>query len=178
MQEVFFSEAKKGYNKQEVEAFLKRVNDENLAALQAKADEYKRLLNKSEAMKAEYESRISELEDALSEKTAKCEESAAKYDELCAKMGEKLLFAESEAARIKRDAEEEKARIEAEAELKAEQTLAAISAKAREDAAAVLRAADILKQKSALINSGLEQTKRLLEDAISQIEKAVKNDKA
>ncbi len=178
MQEFFFSEAKKGYNKQEVEAFLKRVSDENLAALQAKEDEYKRLLNRVEAMKAEHEGRIRELEDALAEKTAKCEESAAKYDELCAKMGEKLLFAESEAARIKREAEDAKARIEAEASEKAEQTLAAIGAKAREDAAAVLRAADILKQKSALINSGLEQTKRILEDAISQIEKAVRNDKA
>lgn len=176
--EAFFSEAKKGYNKSEVEAFLKRVDEEHKEELKSKADEYKRLLNEKDALKADYESRIALLEASLAEETAKREESAAKYDELCAKMGEKLLLAEKQADSIISEAEAEKRRTESEAAAKAQQQVTAISARAREDAAAVLRAADILKQKSALINAGLEQAKRILEDAITQIEKAVKNDPA
>lgn len=173
--DIFFSEAKKGYNKEEVQAFLLRLDEENRDALQSKADEYKRLLNAMEAMKADYEKRIASLEAELAEKVSKCEENAAKYEELCARMGEKLLFAEQQAEKIISEANVTKQKIDAEATLKAEQNVAAITAKAREDAAAALRAADILRQKSVLINSGLEQTKRILEDAIAQIEKAAKN---
>ena len=173
--DIFFREAKRGYNKDEVHAFIKKLDEENRDALQTKADEYKRLLNDMEAQKAEYEKRIASLEAELSEKVAKCEENAAKYEELCARMGEKLLFAEQQAEKIIADATAQKERIDAEAAVKAEQNVAAITAKAREDAAAALRAADILRQKATLINSGLEQTKRILEYAIAQIEKAAKN---
>lgn len=173
--DIFFSEAKKGYNKDEVHAFIRKLDEENRDALQTKADEQKRLLNEMEAQRAEYEKRIASLEAELSEKVAKCQENAAKYEELCARMGEKLLFAEQQAEKIIADAEAQKQRIDADATLMAEQNVAAITAKAREDAAAALRAADILRQKSILINTGLEQTKRVLEDAIAQIEKAAKN---
>lgn len=173
--DIFFSEAKKGYNKDEVHAFIRKLDEENRDALQTKADEQKRLMNRMEAQKAEYEKRIASLEAELSEKAVKCEENAAKYEELCARMGEKLLFAEQQAEKIIADAEAQKQKTDAEAALKAEQNVAAITAKAREDAAAALRAADILRQKSILINTGLEQTKRVLEDAIAQIEKAANN---
>lgn len=173
--DIFFSEAKKGYNKDEVHAFIKKLNEENEDALLRKADEQKRLLNDLESQKQAYEKRIAELETELSEKVAKCEENAAKYEELCARMGEKLLFAEQQAEKIVADANAKKQKIDEEAALKAEQNVAAITAKAREDIAAVLRAAEIMKQKSMQINSGLEQTKRILEDAITQVEKAAKN---
>lgn len=173
--EVFFSEAKKGYNKEEVQAFLKKLDAENRDALQSKADEYKKLLNEKEAMQADYSARISALESELAETRSKCEESAAKYDELCARMGEKLLFAEQQAAKVTSNANAEAQRIKEKATHIAEQNVAAISAKAHEDAAAALRAADLLRQKGLAINSGLDQLKKALEDALAQIEKAARN---
>ncbi len=173
--DIFFKEVKKGYNKEEVQSFLRKLDAENRDALQAKDDEIKRLLNEKSAMQADFESRIADLEAQLAEKTEKCDEGASKYEELCTKVGEKLLFAEQQAERILAEANEKKQNIEAEAALKAEQNVSAITAKAREDIAAVLRAAEILKQKSMLINTGLEQTKRVLEDTIEQVEKAAKN---
>lgn len=173
--EVFFSEAKKGYNKEEVQAFLKRLDADNRDALQGKADEYKRLLNEKEAMQADYEARLSALEAELAESRSKCDESTAKYDELCARMGEKLLFAERQAASITSAAEAEARHIKESATHKAEQSVAAISAKAREDAATALRAAELLRQKGLAINTGLDQLKKALEDALLQIEKATGN---
>lgn len=172
---IFFSEAKKGYNKEEVQAFLKRLDAENRDALQSKADEYKKLLNEKEAMRADYAARISALEEELAECRIKCEESTAKYDELCARMGEKLLFAEQQAAKITADAEAEARQIKETATHKAEQHVAAISAQAREEAATALRAADLLRQKGLAINIGLDGLKKALEDALSQIEKATGN---
>ena len=173
--EVFFNEAKKGYNKEEVLAFIKQLNDEHERALQSKNDEIKALMNENAARADEFGARILELEKELEESKTAGLESAAKYDEICARLGEKLLFAETQSEKIIAEAELKKAQIDTEAAKQAEASVAAISAKAKEDAAAALRAADILRQKSQLINAGLEQTKRILEDALSQIEKAVKN---
>ncbi len=173
--EVFFSETKKGYNKEEVLAFIRRMSEEHERALQAKNDEIKALMNKSSARDQEYAARIAELERALADKDSECAENSAKYEEICAKLGEKLLFAEKQADRIINEAEQSKRNTEDEATRLAEAKVAAIAAKAREDAAAALRAADILRQKSQLINAGLEQTRRILEDALEQIEKAAKN---
>lgn len=173
--EVFFSEAKKGYNKEEVLAFIRRMSEEHGRALQAKNDEIKALMNQSAVKDQECAARIAELEKALADKDGECAEKSAKYEEICAKLGEKLLFAEKQADRIINEAERSKLDTEEEAAKQAEAKVAAISAKAREDAAAALRAADILRQKSQLINAGLEQTRRVLEDALAQIEKAAKN---
>ncbi len=173
--EVFFSEAKKGYNKEEVLAFIKRLNDEHERALQSKNDEIKALMNENAAKAEEYSARVMELEKELEESKNATLESSAKYEEICARLGEKLLFAESQSEKIIAEAEDKKAQISAEAARQAEASVAAISAAARQDAAAALRAADILRQKSQIINAGLEQTKRILEEALAQIEKAAKD---
>ncbi|MBQ3081267.1 MAG: hypothetical protein IJC49_02305 [Clostridia bacterium] len=173
--EVFFSEAKKGYNKEEVMSFIRRLNEEHEGALQRKNDEIKRLGNENASLTEEYSARIAELEKALEEKNGECAENAAKYEEICAKLGEKLLFAEKQSEKIISEAEETKRLTAEEAEKKAEARVAAISAKAKEDAAAALRAADVLRQKSQIINASLDQTRRILEDALAQIERAAKN---
>lgn len=173
--EAFFSEAKKGYNKEEVQNFIKRVNYEHEQALQSKNDEIKALMNEKSNLAADYSARIAELERALEEKTVECAESAAKYEEICARLGEKLLFAEQQSEKIIAAAELEKQQTAEEAAKQAERNVAMISARAKEDAAAALRAADILKQKSQIINASLDQTKRILEEALAQIEKAAKN---
>ena len=173
--EVFFSEAKKGYNKDEVMSFIRRLNEEHEDALQEKSDEIKRLNNEKASITEEYSARIAELERALEEKNGECAESAAKYEEICARLGEKLLFAEKQSKKIIAEAEQARLITAEEANKKAEARVAAISARAREDAAAALRAADILKQKSQIINASLDQTKRILEEALAQIERAANN---
>lgn len=173
--EVFFSEAKKGYNKEEVMSFIRQLNDEHERALQSKNDEIKALINEKAARDEEYSARIAELEKALEERNGECAESAAKYEEICARLGEKLLFAEQQSEKIIAEAEQTKKQTADEATKLAEAKVAAISAKAREDAAAALRAADILKQKSQIINASLDQTRRILEETLTQIERAAKN---
>jgi len=174
--ELFFSEAKKGYNKEEVLAYIKQLNYEHEMALQSKNDEIKALMNENAARAEEYSARIAELEKALAESDGAVKENAAKYEAICASLGEKLLFAEAQSKSIIDEANRKKDQISVDAARQAEASVAAISAKAREDAAAALRAADILRQKSQIINAGLEQTKRILEEALAQIEKAAKHD--
>ncbi|MBR6594888.1 MAG: hypothetical protein IKK83_06865 [Clostridia bacterium] len=174
--DVVFSDAKKGYNKDEVQRFIMQLTSDHAYAIGEKNDAIKTLMNEKDAMERSYSARIAELEAALEAAQAENKDKTAKYDELCARMGEKLLFAESRSAQIIAEAEESKQRIEAEARKKAEESVAAVAAKAREDAASALRAADVLRQKSQNINAGLDHTKRVLEEAIAAIERLVKND--
>lgn len=172
--EIFFSDAKKGYNKDEVQSFIKKLDEENSAALQRKADEQKRLLNEKDTLAAEYLKKIAALEKELAEKSAESEQNAAKYEALCAEIGKKLLLAERQAAQIVAQAQERQRKTDAETARKAEKSVAAISACARADADRALRAAEVLRQKAQAINAALEQTKRVVEDALSQIGKAAK----
>lgn len=185
--DIVFTEAKKGYNKEEVQRFIERLTSDHQRAIREKEDAVKSLMNEKEGLEAKYADRIAELEAELEKAQTEGKEQSAKYDELCARMGEKLLFAEQQSANIIVEAEEarENARREAEvirskaaeeAAQKAELSVAAISAKARENAASALRAADILKQKSQQICVGLDHTKRVLEEALEAIERATKND--
>jgi len=173
--DVVFSEAKKGYNKEEVQHFIERITTDHQRAISEKDDAVKAVMNEKEGLEAKYKSRIEELEKALAEAQSQGKEQSAKYEELCARMGEKLLFAENQSALIIAEAEAMKVKAAEEAAQKAELSVAAISAKARENAAAALRAADILKQKSTQICAGLDHTKRVLEEALEAIEKTAKN---
>lgn len=173
--DVVFSDAKKGYNKDEVQRFIKQLSDEHEMALRAKDDAIKTMMNERETADKKYAEELQALQAELEKVRAEAKEQGAKYDELCARMGEKLLFAERQSATVIADAEARRASIEKEAEKTARTAVAEISAKAREDAAAALRAADILKQKSQLISAGLDHTKRVLEEAIASIEKAAGN---
>lgn len=173
--DIVFSDAKKGYNKEEVQRFIQQLTEDHNMALRAKDDAIKTMMNDKESADKKYAAEIEELRAELEQARAEAKEQAAKYDELCARMGEKLLFAERQSAQIIADAEKEKQNIEAEAVKKAKVNVAEISAKAREDAAAALRAADILRQKSQLICAGLDHTKRVIEEALASIEKAAEN---
>lgn len=173
--DVVFSDAKKGYNKEEVQRFIEKLTDDHQYALSVKDDAVKNLMNEKEAAEVKYNARIAELEAELAAVKEESKAQSAKYEEFCARMGEKLLFAEKQSAQIIAEAELMKQKAEADAVIKAEQSVAAISAKAREDAAAALRAADILRQKSQIICAGLDHTKRIIEEAISNIERAASN---
>ncbi len=170
--EMFFRDAKKGYDKEDVHAFVERLNSEHTLDLERKDDEIKALTTENQRLKEKLEARIAELEQQLSDEQTKNAEGAAKYEQLCAQIGEKLLFAEKRADIIVTEAEDKKAQIENDAKLRADAAVAEASARAKEQAASALKAADILRQKSQIINAALEQTKRIIEDAIAQIGKA------
>lgn len=172
---VVFTEAKKGYNKEEVQRFIEQIMFDHERAIREKDYAIKSLMNEKEGLEVKYKSKIAELEETLADTQSKEKEQSAKYEELCARMGEKLLFAEQQSALIIAEAENLRTKAETEAAQKAELSVAAISAKARENAAAALRAADILKQKSQQICVGLDHTKRVLEEALEAIEKTAKN---
>ena len=173
--DVVFSEAKKGYNKEEVQRFIERLTADHQRAITEKDDAVKAVMNEKEGLEAKYTQRIEELESALAAAQAEGKEQSTKYEELCARMGEKLLFAENQSALIIAEAEAMKAKAAEEAAKKAELSVAAISAKARDNAASALRAADILKQKSQQICAGLDHTKRVLEEALEAIERTASN---
>ncbi len=169
--EILFRDAKKGYDKTEVHEFLDRLNYEHEEELSKKNDEIKTLTAEKQRTEERLNARIAELEKQLAEEQASNAEGAAKYEQLCAQIGEKLLFAEKQSSAVLAEAEASKSQIEREARERADRSVADITARAKESAASAIRAADVLKQKSQLINAALEQTKRIVEDAIAQIEK-------
>ena len=170
--EILFNDAKKGYDKTEVHAFLDKLKDEHEYELGKKNDEIKTLTAEKQRLEERLNARIAELEKQLAEEQETNAEGAAKYEQLCAQIGEKLLFAEQQSSAVLSEAEAKKSQIEAEAKLRADKNVADITEKAKESAASAIKAADVLKQKSQLINAALEQTKRIIDDAIAQIEKA------
>lgn len=173
--DIVFTEAKKGYNKDEVQSFIKQLVADHELALMSKDDAIKSLMNDKESAEQKHLEEVESLKAALEEAQKESKEQGAKYEELCARMGEKLLFAERQSAQIVAEAEAAKKKVEEEAAATAAANVAAISAKAREDAAAALRAADILKQKSQQICAGLDHTRRAIEEAIAAIERAAEN---
>ncbi len=170
--EMFFREVKKGYDKEEVHAFVEKLRAGHEIELERRDDEIKTLTTENQRIRETLEARIAELELLLADEQARNAEGAAKYEQLCAQIGEKLLFAENQASAIIADAESNKLAIEGEARQRADAAVAEIIARAKEQAAASLRAADVLAQKSRIINAALEQTKRIIDDAIAQIGKA------
>ncbi len=169
--EILFRDAKKGYDKTEVHEFLNRLNEEHEEKIAKKNDEIKSLTTEKQRIEERLNARITELEKQLADEQASNAEGAAKYEQLCAQIGEKLLFAEKQSSAVLAEAEQSREQIERDSRERAEKSVADITAKARESAASAIKAADVLKQKSQLINAALEQTKRIVEEAIAQIEK-------
>ncbi len=173
--EMFFKDAKKGYDKEEVHAFVEKLSADHEFELERKNDEIKSLTTELAGQKQKLEERIAELEKQLAEEQTKNKEGAAKYEQLCAQIGEKLLFAETQASTIIADAESKRALAEEDGKKRAEASVAEITAKARAQAESAVKAADVLSQKSRIITAALDQTKRIIDDAIAQISKAAEN---
>lgn len=166
-----FTESKKGYDKDEVNAFIKELNEKN------------------EAILAEKDERIKELEDELKRQSkasapvvesapvvdASLDEAKKKYERLCADMGEKLLLAEVKASEIIDAANKKAEEIVAQARLDANSQVEAILEDATLSAEGVKKAsADFLakeKEIMALLSVTEETFEKALERISSQIYK-------
>lgn len=166
-----FTESKKGYDKDEVNAFIKELNEKN------------------EAILAEKDERIKELEDELKRCSkasapvveaapavdSSLDEAKKKYERLCADMGEKLLLAEVKASEIIDAANKKAEEIVAQARLDANSQVEAILEDATLSAEGVKKAsADFLakeKEIMALLSVTEETFEKALERISSQIYK-------
>jgi cell division septum initiation protein DivIVA len=112
-----FTESKKGYDKEEVNAFIKQLNEATEARIMEKDSRIKELEDEIKRL-----SKKTISSDAPTEKVESDEElenAKKKYQRLCADMGEKLLLAEVKASEIIDEANAKAEKIIADARLDA-----------------------------------------------------------
>ncbi len=171
-----FTESKKGYDKEEVNNFIKQLNEATEAKLSEKderikelEDEIKRLSKKAEAVPEPKKETTPPATDSDLEAAKK------KYERLCADMGEKILLAEVKASEIVDDANEKGEKIIADARIEAnkqvEQILkdASLSADGIKKATAEYMAKE--REIMALLNTTEETFAKALERISSHIYK-------
>ena len=168
-----FTESKKGYDKDEVNNFIKQLNET------------------TEARISEKDAKIKELEDEIKRLTKKCDvapttpaaetpaedssESKKKYERLCADMGEKLLLAEVKASEIIDDANNKAEKIMIDARVsaneKVEEILKDANLKADGIRKAVAEYSEKEKEIMALLNTTEETFRKALEGISNHIYK-------
>ncbi len=166
-----FTESKKGYDKEEVNKFIKQLNDANESKLAEKdekikalEDEIKRLTKKGEEKNVSAPTYDNDLE-----------ESKKKYEKLCTDMGEKLLLAEVKASEVIEEANKKAEKIIADARINANEQVESILADAKLSSEGIKKAAEEYSAKEreimALLNTTEETFRMALERISSHIYK-------
>ncbi len=160
-----FTESKKGYDKEEVNNFIKQLNETTEARIAEKdakikelEDEIKRLSKKGDVVSAQ----------PIAETPAEdSSEAKKKYERLCADMGEKLLLAEVKASEIIEDANSKAEKIMIDARVsaneKVEEILKDANFKADGIRKAVAEYSEKEKEIMALLNTTEETFRKALE---------------
>ena len=112
-----FTESKKGYDKEEVNAFIKQLNETTEAKLIEKDSKIKELENEIKRLSKKMTSTEQTFEKEVTDE--ELEAAKKKYERLCADMGEKLLLAEVKATEIIDEANTKAEKIVADARLDA-----------------------------------------------------------
>ncbi len=164
-----FTESKKGYDKEEVNSFIKQLNEATEAKLSEKderikelEDEIKRLSKRAESA-SKVEKEIAPMEDEDLEASKK------KYERLCADMGEKLLLAEVKASEIVDEAKEKGEKIIADARIEANKQVEAILKDASLSADGIKKAAAEYMAKEREIMALLNTTEETFTKALDRI---------
>ena len=112
-----FTESKKGYDKEEVNAFIKQLNEATEARIIEKDSKIKELEDEIRRLNKKSAQAYNSVEKAESDE--ELENEKKKYQRLCADMGEKLLLAEVRASEIIDDANAKAEKIISDARLNA-----------------------------------------------------------
>lgn len=175
-----FTEAKKGYDKEEVNNFIKQINEANEAKLAEKDEkikslenEIKRLTKKCEAVKND--SKEEDSKESKIESDENLEAAKKKYEKLCTDMGEKLLLAEVKASEVIEEAEKKAEKIVADARIDANDQIEKILEDAKASCDGIKKAVSEYSAKEreilALLNTTEETFKLALERISSHIYK-------
>ncbi len=165
-----FTESKKGYDKDEVNNFIKQQNEAHEATLAEKNKRIKELEDEVRKLSQNASAPAAPVEAPAGEDL---EEIKKKYERLCADMGEKLLLAEVKASEVIDEANKKADLIIAEARIKANDQVAAILEDAEKSSEGIKKAiADYSamgKEITALLNTTEETFKKALERISSNI---------
>lgn len=161
-----FTESKKGYDKEEVNNFIKQQSEATEAKLAEKDAKIKELENEIKRLSKKAES-SSEEKDTQSE--ADLEEIKKKYERLCTDMGEKLLLAEVKASEIIDEANEKAEKILADARINANKEVEEILEDANLSAAGIKKAVAEYSAKEREIMALLHTTEETFNLALERI---------
>lgn len=170
-----FTESKKGYDKEEVNSFIKQLNEANEAKLAEKDERIKELEDEIKRLSKRTETTTKVEKEPVVVTDTDLEASKKKYERLCADMGEKLLLAEVKASEIVDDAKEKGEKIIADARIEANKQVEHILSDASLSADGIKKAAADYMAKEreimALLNTTEETFKKALERISSHIYK-------
>ena len=178
--ETYFSKSFRGYNPEQVDAFIISLSDSYDANLKASEEK----LRVAEADKAKLRDEISELRRYVEETAARHEEELLRkqeeYDRLYSQIGEKMVIADTRAAEIIKNAEKEAAFIVSEARQSLEEEARTIKANAEAEASKLIeetraKCADIsaraeeFRLKQDEVNRTILETEKQFDDALAKL---------
>jgi vacuolar-type H+-ATPase subunit H len=165
-----FTESKKGYNRDEVNNFIKQQNEAHEATIAEKDKRIKELEDEVRKLSKNASATPAPVETPPSEDLSEIKK---KYERLCADMGEKLLLAEVKASEIVDDANKKADLIIAEARIKANDQVTAILEDSKKSSEGIKKAiaeySAMGKEISALLSTTEETFKKALERISSNI---------
>jgi cell division septum initiation protein DivIVA len=163
-----FTESKKGYDKEEVNSFIKQLNEATEAQLAEKDAKIKELENEIKILSKKSDSQP---ENTVSDTDAQTdlEEIKKKYERLCADMGEKLLLAEVKASEIIDEANSKAEKIVADARINANKEVEEILEDAKLSSAGIKKAVAEYSAKEREIMALLHTTEETFNLALERI---------
>lgn len=162
-----FTESKKGYNKDEVNNFIKQQNEANEAKLAEKDRKIKSLEDEIKKLSKNADSAPAKVEAPATAENTDLEEAKKRYERLCSDMGEKLLLAEVKASEVIEEANKKAEAIIAEARIAANEQVKKILEDSEKNAEGIKKAIAEYSAKEkeilALLNTTEETFKKALE---------------
>lgn len=180
MAETYFRKTLKGYDPEQVDAFIISLSDTYDDNLKEQEEKVRAAENESARLREE----IAELRAYIEENASRYEAELAKkqeeYERLYAEIGEKMVVADNRATEIVKNAEKEAALIIAEAQRSSENEAASIRAQAEEEANKLIedtrmRCADIsakaeeFRMKQDEMQRSISETEKRFGDALSRL---------
>lgn len=171
-----FARSVRGYDREQVDAFLLELNrthaekeaawEDRTRELETALAEAKEALEKSEARCSQQEKT---LQDALEEKERECET-------LQAAIGQRMLAADARAEEILADAERKAAEMLAKARRRAETESARIIAETRAKCAVIGQAADAFTKRIGTVSAELRRTEKAINDSMEDLRRKALGD--
>ncbi len=177
---AYFNKSFKGYNTDEVDAFIINLVKDSEDKLKEMSEEMRLLRGQINDMEQQLKQCRAENEAMCAEYEEKLKASEAQYQGLCAQIGEKLNTADERAKAIVAEAERKRRQILADAEKQRYSIISEARRKAEEDSRAIIsdtksrlavleKAAASFTQRQKDIAEGLEMAKRSIEEGLSDI---------
>jgi cell division initiation protein len=178
--ETYFKKTFKGYNPEQVDAFIISLSDNYENNLK----EHDSALRAAEAENARLLEEIAELNMTIESNTANYEAQLAKkqedYDRLYAEIGEKMVIADTRAAEIVKNAEKEAAFIIAEARINSENEAKAMREQAEAEASRLIEStrsqcaeisakAEEFRLRQDEMNRTISETEKRFGDALNKL---------